>query len=55
MMFNFGIAAVSVALACPGARRIVVLYMVDGSFALLYPGGKIEWVRAKDQVMTDDD
>jgi hypothetical protein len=54
-MFNFGIAAVSVALACPGARRIVVLDMVDGSFALMYPGGKIEWVPAHGKGLFHDD
>ena len=52
-MFNLGIRSVTSALACPGARRIVVVDMVDGSFGLFYPGGKIEWVPARDKGLFD--
>ena len=43
-MFNFGIRKVMVGLACPGARRIVAIDMVDGSLGLMHPDGTIEWV-----------
>jgi hypothetical protein len=53
-MFNLGIRSVTVALGCPAARRIVVIDMVDGSFALMYPGGKVEWVKASGGGLFDE-
>ncbi len=53
-MFKLGIKSVHAALACPGARRIVLVKMIDGAFGLFYPNGKIEWVPADGKGLFDE-
>jgi hypothetical protein len=46
-MFNLGIAAVTVGIACPGARRIVFIEMVSGEQGFMTAAGIITWLKLK--------
>ena len=54
-MFNFGIRSVMVALACPGARRVQVVQMVNDALGIVYPSGKVEWLPMNDRGLFDGD
>lgn len=43
-MFDLGIVATTVGVACPGARKVQVVEMRSGELGLVYPSGKIEWL-----------
>lgn len=45
-MFDLGIVAVTVGIACPGARRIIIIEMKSGELGVVKRGGIIEWVPA---------